>query len=71
MSRDLDDYPLPDLKQVYRLLHERLAQHPALMDSELLHDLQTLLQRRARNEGVDVSLHEQWAAWLEDPPQGR
>ena len=36
------------------------------MDSGLLLDLQTLLQARAAAEGVDVSIHAQWAAWLND-----
>lgn len=69
--RALDDYPLADLKQLYRLLHASLAENPELMDSELLHDLQTLLQRQARADGVDVSLHAQWAAWLSGTPNGR
>jgi hypothetical protein len=36
------------------------------MDSELLLDLQTWLQAKAGDEGVDVSIHAQWAAWLND-----
>ena len=36
------------------------------MDSELLQDLQTFLQSQAREAGVDVSVHAQWAAWLND-----
>ncbi len=62
--RTLDSYSLDDLKTIYRILHAQLPEHMALMDSELLHDLQTHLQACARAEGVDVSLHAQWAAWL-------
>ncbi len=61
---ELERYPLSELKLVYRLLHSQLSQQPELMDSDLLQDLQTLLQKRARQDGVDVSLHAQWAAWL-------
>lgn len=64
--RTLDQYPLEDLKLIYRLLHSQLQTHFELMDSELLGDLQTHLQERARADGVDVSLHAQWATWLND-----
>ncbi len=60
----LDEYTLAELKLVYRLLHSQLAAHPMLMDSQLLHDLQHHLQQRAREDEVDVSLHAEWAAWL-------
>ena len=62
----LSDYALDDLKLVYQYLHSQLPANPQLMDSELLHDLQTYLQQQAREEGVDVSLHAQWASWLND-----
>lgn len=62
----LEDYPIDELKLIYRLLHGQLPQQPELMDAELLHDLQVLLQRRATADGVDVSLHAQWAKWLHE-----
>ncbi|KPK37907.1 MAG: hypothetical protein AMJ69_09885 [Gammaproteobacteria bacterium SG8_47] len=62
----LDNYSLPELKLVYRLLHAQVQAHPDLMDSALLTDLQTLLQARARADGIDVSLHDQWANWLSE-----
>jgi hypothetical protein len=49
--------PLGELKPVDRVPHGRLAERPALLDSRLLEDLQTLLHRRARAEGVDVADH--------------
>lgn len=61
---ELSEYALTDLKLVYQLLHQQLAEHPQLMDSELLQDLQRFLQHQARQDGVDVSLHAQWAHWL-------
>ncbi|MEJ2060016.1 MAG: hypothetical protein P8Y64_05945 [Gammaproteobacteria bacterium] len=64
--KPLDQYTLAELKLIYRLLHDQLAQEPALMDSELLEDLQRYLQGRAGEDGVDVSLHAQWAAWLNE-----
>ena len=60
----LDQYPLDELKLIYRLLHEALPANLELMDSDLLTDLQRLLQQAAKADGVDVSLHAQWAAWL-------
>lgn len=60
----LDQYPLDELKLVYRTLHTALPETPELMDSELLEELQRYLQTCARDEGVDVSLHAQWASWL-------
>lgn len=60
----LDGYPLDELKLVYRLLHSQLPEHMALIDSQLLHDLQTYLQQQASKDGIDVSLHSEWAAWL-------
>ncbi len=60
----LNDYPLDDLKIIYRILHAQLPEHMELMDSEFLQDLQTHLQVHARAEGVDVSLHAQWNTWI-------
>ena len=62
--RTLSDYAIGDLKLIYQMLHERLPSDPMLMDSDLLQDLQTYLQQRASQEGIDVSLHAQWANWL-------
>lgn len=62
--KPLSEYAISDLKLVYQMLHERLPHDPMLMDSELLQDLQTYLQQQARNEGIDVSMHAQWAGWL-------
>ena len=69
--KTLDQYSLDDLKRVYRHLHNQLQEDFELMDSDLLQDIQTLLQSRAREEGVDVSVHAQWAAWLNDGVQLR
>jgi hypothetical protein len=62
--RPLSDYPLPELKLIYQLLHRQLPDQPELMDSQLLQDLQHYLQQQAGREGIDVSHHGQWAAWL-------
>ncbi|MHB1942069.1 MAG: hypothetical protein ACYCP0_03270 [Acidiferrobacteraceae bacterium] len=63
-SRRLTDYTLPELKRVYVTLHAALEQDPALMDSELLQDLQQLLQRRADEAQVDATDHAAWDRWL-------
>jgi hypothetical protein len=64
--KPLDQYELADLKRIYRTLHARLQEDFELMDSDLLHDLQTYLQDQAREDGADVSVHAQWSAWLND-----
>ena len=64
--KSLDSYELTDLKRIYRTLHRQLQEDFELMDSELLLDLQTWLQAKATDAGVDVSIHAQWAAWLND-----
>lgn len=61
----LEQYPLQELKLIYRLLQSQLAQQPQLMDSDLLQDLQFHLQQLATADGIDVSHHAQWARWLE------
>ncbi len=64
--KSLDEYALGELKLIYRLLHNQLPEQLALMDSQLLHDLQAYLQQQARAAGVDVSHHAEWAAWLDN-----
>ena len=64
--KSLDSYELTDLKRIYRTLHMQLQEDFELMDSDLLHDIQTLLQAKAGEQGVDVSIHAEWAAWLND-----
>lgn len=58
---------LEDLKLVYRALHADLAKHPELLDAALFEELQRILQREAKAEGVDATDHAAWAAWLGDP----
>jgi hypothetical protein len=64
----MDRYGLDELKQIYRVLHAHLTEHPELMDSELLHDVQRHLQKHAQAEGVDVGDHGAWDAWLGNAP---
>jgi hypothetical protein len=64
--KSIDTYELSELKRIYRTLHAQLQQDLELMDSALLSDLQTYLQSQASSAGVDVSVHAQWAAWLND-----
>lgn len=64
--KPIDHYELDDLKRIYRTLHSQLQQDFELMDSALLQDLQSCLQSRAGDAGVDVSIHAQWSAWLND-----
>jgi len=66
--KSLSEYPVTELKLVYRLLQQQIQQHIELMDSQLLEDLQQYLQRQAGQDGVDVSHHAQWSAWLNDAP---
>ena len=62
--KTLTEYPLSELKLIYSLLHSQVLEQPALMDSELLHDLQSFLQSQATQDNVDVSIHTEWANWL-------
>jgi hypothetical protein len=55
---------LEDLKLIYRVLHIHLAEHEELLDSPLFTSLQEILQQAAYAEGVDVTDHAQWQAWL-------
>ncbi len=64
--KKLDSYPLNELKLIYRVLHAQLPQHMDLMDAEILADLQRYLMQKAQAEEVDVSLHQAWAAWLNE-----
>lgn len=62
--KNLNDYPLSELKLIYSLLHSQVIETPELMDSDLLHDLQKYLQSQATQDQVDVSTHSEWANWL-------
>lgn len=53
-----------ELKLVYRVLHRHLGEHPDLMDTDFLIELQKYLQLRARAEGIDVADHGAWDLWL-------
>ena len=53
-----------ELKLVYRVLHQHLAEHPDLMDTDFLIELQNYLQRKAIAAGVDISDHSKWDAWI-------
>ena len=62
--KKLNEYPLAELKLIYSLLHLQIIKQPALMDSDLLHDLQRFLQSQAKQDNVDISAHDEWATWL-------
>jgi len=63
--KNLNEYPLAELKLIYSLLHSQVLEQPALMDSDLLHAVQSFLQSQATQDNVDVSSHSEWAEWLE------
>lgn len=60
----MNDYALHDLKLVYTVLHRNLMDRIELLDSDFFADLQRHLQKAASAQGVDVSHHAQWDAWL-------
>ena len=64
----MQPYPLDERKLIYRILHQHLREHPELMDSQFLHDLQRDLQRAAQSQGVDVADHGAWDEWLGSVP---
>ncbi len=57
-------FDLDELKVVYRALHAHLMDHIELMDTDFFTDLQSWLQHVAAQQGVDVSVHADWDAWL-------
>ena len=64
----MSEYPLAERKLVYRVLHRHLTEHPELMDSTFLDDLQRDLQVAARAEGVEIADHGAWDVWLGNKP---
>jgi hypothetical protein len=60
-------HALEELKLIWRVLHSRLTEHPELMDTHFLIELQDYLHRQARAEGVDTANHGEWDAWLGNP----
>jgi len=57
-------HSLEELKLVYRLLHRHLADHPELMDTHFLIELQNFLHAKAVADGVDTTDHGAWDRWL-------
>ncbi len=59
---------LGELKSIYRALFAQLWADPLadIDETDLLLDLQVLLQREAQAEGVDVSDHSAWSRFLGD-----
>ncbi len=62
--KTLKDYSTEELKLIYNLLYTQLLDHPKLIDSVLLQDIQHYLLHQAMQEGVDISQHTYWANWL-------
>ena len=62
--KNLDSYPISELKLIYSILHSQVLEQPDLMDSDLLQDLQSFLQSQATKDSIDVSDHGQWDDWL-------
>jgi hypothetical protein len=60
----MTNYPLAERKLVFRVLHAHLTEHPELMDTRFLDELQSDLQADATAEGVDVTDHQAWDTWL-------
>ncbi len=60
----MNQYSLNELKLIYRILHKNLSTNIELMDSDFLSDLQSLLQKKAVADGIDVGDHGAWDAWL-------
>ncbi len=62
--KNLHSYAISELKLIYSILHSQVLEHIDLMDSDLLQDLQSFLQSKAKADNVDVSDHGQWDIWL-------
>ncbi len=63
------DCSIDELKRIYQALFSQLRADPEadIDETDLLLDLQIVLQREARAEGVDVSTHSEWSRFLGDP----
>jgi len=61
---NLSDHDLDDLKLVFRVLHAGILEHPGIIDSPFMSELQEYLHRQARADGVDTTDHGQWDEWL-------
>lgn len=57
-------HDLNELKLIYRVLHKQIRNEPDLMDTHFLIELQQFLQAQAQSDGVDVTNHSHWEAWL-------
>ncbi len=55
---------ISEWKIVFRVLHANLARELELMDAEVFAEMQRQLHRAAQAQGVDVTDHEAWDAWL-------
>ena len=62
--KNIDAYPISELKLIYSILHSQVLEKPDLMDSDLLQDIQSFLQSQATKADIDVSDHGQWDSWL-------
>lgn len=65
MMKNLTAYSVEELKLIYHLLHTQIPQHPKLIGSDLLQDLQDHLLKLAKEDGIDVTVHKQWNHWLQ------
>lgn len=63
-TKSLAQYPVEELKLIFRVLHAGLTDNVELMDSSLLDDLQALLHQKATAEGVDPTDHAALDRWL-------
>lgn len=57
-------HSLEELKMIYRILHRHLAEHPELMDTHFLIELQNYLHRVAVEQDIDSANHSEWDKWL-------
>lgn len=57
-------HSLEDLKLIYRILHQDLRDHPELMETHFLTELQAFLHQQAQKEGIDGTDHGAWDSWL-------
>lgn len=66
LMSNLATYDIDDLKLIYRVLHKQMLEHIELLDSQLFSELQGFLQAVAQRDGVDVTHHSAWDAWLHE-----
>jgi hypothetical protein len=68
--KTLEDYPIHELKLIYRLLWTQALTSKTLVTAVFLQDLQDYLLVQATHAGVSVTELTEWSRWLNEDASG-